>query len=195
MGFKGYFLDYWNVIDSTLLTLVLLVIIEIAMVVIKGSAILSPSKIRRMAAFGTFMLWIKLFYWMRLFNKTAHFITLIFNTIFELQTFGTMMLLILMAYTSAFYILNQNTTANPHNKDLAEKYGEFSYIKEFTGVSLLDAFIQVYMISLGDFNYDGYNKSGRGLIVYFFFLTCTGLILLVFMNMLIAIMGETFENV
>ena len=47
---------------------------------------------------------------------------------------------------------------------------------------------------MGDFNKDNYSE-GNALVVWIFFLMATVLVQLVFMNMLIAIMGESFGRI
>ena len=52
------------------------------------------------------------------------------------------------------------------------------------------------MISQGDFKYDNYsNDHGDKWLLWTSFLMATFLLIVVFMNMLIAIMGETFAQV
>ena len=48
---------------------------------------------------------------------------------------------------------------------------------------------------MGDFVYDDYNNGESSILVWVFFLTATFIMCVVFMNMLIAIMGDTFGSV
>ena len=50
-------------------------------------------------------------------------------------------------------------------------------------------------MALGDFNYGGFAASANDGVVWVFFLLGTFICLVVFMNMLIAIMGNTFAEV
>ena len=103
-----------------------------------------------------------------------------------------MLAIIIMAFANFFFILNANTPANPHNKEQLEEEGDFRYLEAHTGNGFFDAIIGVFLISLGEFNFDGYAKGPDRMVCWFFFLMAIYLLLLVFMNMLIAIMGETF---
>lgn len=103
-----------------------------------------------------------------------------------------MLAIIIMAFANFFYILNANTPANEHNKEELKKDGDYSYLEAHTGHGWIDAVIGVFLISLGEFNFDGYAKGPDRIVCWVFFLMAIYLLLLVFMNMLIAIMGETF---
>jgi hypothetical protein len=53
----------------------------------------------------------------------------------------------------------------------------------------------MYLLSLGEFDMDGFKDGPNVYFAWFFFLLATFFLLVVFMNMLIAIMGETFSVV
>ena len=55
--------------------------------------------------------------------------------------------------------------------------------------------IAMYLLALGEFDMDGFKKGPNVYFAWFFFLLGTFLVLVVFMNMLIAMMGETFSKV
>jgi len=57
-------------------------------------------------------MWIKVFYWMRLFDFTAHYVKLILRIIGDVKVFITMLLIILLAYSNFFYIINFNSSFN-----------------------------------------------------------------------------------
>ena len=59
----------------------------------------------------------------------------------------------------------------------------------------MDSLISAYLMGMGDFNYDEYGKGKSSVLVWAFFLSATFIICIVFMNMLIAIMGDTFGTV
>ena len=52
----------------------------------------------------------------------------------------------------------------------------------------------LYMLTLGEFSYDGYSKGINSRLAWVFFVLATFICCIVFMNMLIAIMGETFGS-
>lgn len=179
---KEYILDYWNWIDqiSAILNFIFLVILNID--VLSGHTIVEKEIVRTIGGMGCFFLWCKVFYWMRLFKNTAHFITLIQRTITDTQIFMLMLIIIMCSFGNLFFVINNNTKNDE----------SYHYVNDYLGINVLDAMIAMYMISLGDFDYDGYSKGHDKYVAWFFFLIGTFLITIVFMNMLIAIMGDTF---
>ena len=57
-----------------------------------------------------------------------------------------------------------------------------------------NAVIHLYRMSLGDFETDGYAGNNQA-VIWFIFLSATFMLQIVFLNMLIAIMGDTFSRV
>ncbi len=52
-----------------------------------------------------------------------------------------------------------------------------------------------HMLSLGEFDLDNYNYEGNDVIVWIVFIATTFITQITFLNMLIAIMGDTFARV
>mmetsp|Transcript_12932 Transcript_12932/g.14849 ORF Transcript_12932/g.14849 Transcript_12932/m.14849 type:complete len:237 (+) Transcript_12932:5334-6044(+) len=97
--------------------------------------------------------------------------------IIEMKYFVLALLIAILAFANAFYILGRNSPdAN------------------FTGNNIWDAFIFSYRMGLGDFNTDGFGTSDEGLIWTLWFLN-TIIILIILLNLVIAIMGDTFDRV
>lgn len=69
------------------------------------------------------------------------------------------------------------------------------YVNEYVGNRPIDALISAYFMGLGEFAYDGYSVGPNKYSAWAMFLLATFLSCVVFMNMLIAIMGETFGDV
>ena len=61
---------------------------------------------RFMAAISAICLWFKLFDWLRLFEKTAFYVRLIYLTLESIQEFSVIMVIVLMMFGSAVHILN-----------------------------------------------------------------------------------------
>ena len=163
--------------------------------VLSRTEVFPATIIRTVAALAAFLLWIKVFYWMRLFRKTAYFITLITQTIFDIKVFVLMLLLIISAFANFYFIINNNTPENPSYKK-SHPDEDFHYVDTYVGQSVFDALIAMYLLGLGEFDIDGtYTKGPDIKLAWFFFILATFIILVVFMNMLIAIMSDTFANV
>lgn len=72
---------------------------------------------------------------------------------------------------------------------------EYHYVDEYTGIPFIDSIIAMYLVALGEFDMDGYKQGPNKIAAWIFFILASYLLLVVFMNMLIAIMGETFSQV
>ena len=60
---------------------------------------------------------------------------------------------------------------------------------------LIDVVYNQYMLSLGEFDMDGFDDHPEMALCYLFFLLATFITQITFLNMLIAIMGDTFGRV
>ena len=52
-----------------------------------------------------------------------------------------------------------------------------------------------YMLSLGEFDVDNFGQNQKDPVVWILFLLSTFIAQIIFLNMLIAVMGDTFEKV
>ena len=59
----------------------------------------------------------------------------------------------------------------------------------------MDSFLHIYRISLGDFDTDRYTAHPAAKCIWIYFFLATLLTQVMFLNMLIAIMGDTFSRV
>jgi len=98
-----------------------------------------------------------------------------------------MLIIIVCAFTNLFFIIQLNI--NEKDKD------NYHYVVDYTGEDLSSAFIAMYVLALGDFHFSGYGQGPDVFIAWLFFIIGSYLMLLVFMNVLIAIMGDTFGRV
>ena len=96
---------------------------------------------RVVASFSIFILWFKLFDWLRLFEETAFYLKLVFKTISDIGTFIVLFLVGLAMFGSAMFMLQNNDT----NTELIVKH-----LNHF----LLDLVLDQYLLSLGEFDTD-----------------------------------------
>ena len=123
-------MDYWNYIDGVglLMNGFLMVMLNVNCMT-ESNYWFHKHNVRMIGALGSFLLWVKLFYWMRLFQETAYFITLIRNVIQDIKVFMVMLIIMLIAFSSFFKILNKNTKGflDP------EEYPSRHYVNEHFG--------------------------------------------------------------
>jgi hypothetical protein len=97
-----------------------------------------------------------------------------------------MVLIIILAFANFFLIINLN---------MQDREDDLVYVDSYLGIPSLDAIISAYFMGIGEFSLDGYSDGPNKYSAWGMFLLATFLICVVFMNMLIAIMGETFGAV
>ena len=184
--------DFWNWIDiaSMVINGVFLIGMDVGLFSDEPNGMLTMENLRAFGAIAVFLLWIKTFYWMRLFKNLASFITLITQTLWDIRTFSIMVFLIICAFANFFYIINKNTFYSGDGADA------FRYIVDYTQTPVSNALMDMYFIALGEFaSMANYSKGHNSIIAWIMFILATLIMLVVFMNMLIAIMGDTFGNV
>jgi len=77
-GLADYFSDYWNVLDSISIILNMFVIVVCTISYFyESKEIFDITLVRTFGAYGAFIMWLKMFYWMRLFSPTAKYVQLI----------------------------------------------------------------------------------------------------------------------
>lgn len=139
---------------------------------------------RVIAAISTLFLWIKVLDWMQLFGPTSFFIKLITETIIDIQHFFIIFLVALFMIGVPMYILQLNR--GEENAIVEETFGNFW---------LLNAFYNQYMLALGEFTIDAFDDEPQVYLCYAMFLGATFFTQITFLNMLIALMGDTYGKV
>jgi len=148
------------------------------------NVILGLENLRIAASIAVLVMWMKLFYWMRLFGPTAFFIRMIEETIYDIRTFAIMFIFCVMSFANGLYVLNYGRSAE----------GEDDLFVSAFGIGMLDAIIDQYMLGLGEFGTDNFKGKGK-FLAWIYFLLATFITQITFLNMLIAIMGDTFDRV
>lgn len=138
--------------------------------------------LRIVASISVFLLWLKFFSFLRIFESFSAFIRMIIEMFKDMATFLSMLILGILSFANAFYILDR----------AKNDQGEAANI---SGKNFIDSVIYIYRTGLGDFATDDYNASKYSMILWTLFLLCTVFIQILLLNLLIAIMGDTFERV
>jgi hypothetical protein len=95
---RRYFTSFWNWIDMGSFWLNTIFIGVLNYNVYMGQNIVDITVVRTIGAVAGFVMWIKVFYWMRLFRYTSYFITLIVKSVTDTRYFMIMLLIIYCAY-------------------------------------------------------------------------------------------------
>ena len=109
---------------------------------------------------------------------------LVIETAWSVRHFMKILVVWYMMFGTAFYILNMNH--DPLKDEI---------VPEISGFWVFDGFMSQYELSLGEFMSDGYRATEHNrFLVYLLFFASTFLIQIMFLNMLIAIMGDAFDH-
>ena len=135
--------------------------------------------INRVSGISVLILYFKLFYFLRIFFATAYLVRMIIEIILDMKFFVTVLLIGTMAFANSFYIFGRNSSSADGN---------------LAGTDIGQAFIFSYRIGLGDFDTSGFSTRDQEVLWTVFFLN-TLIIQVVLLNLIIAIMGDTFDRV
>jgi hypothetical protein len=124
------------------------------------------------------ILWLKLLYFLRIFKSTGYYIRTIVEVVKDMRYFLMMLLLCFIAFGDS---LSQISSSNPEGKDFIN--GSF-----LTGIAF------TYRMVLGDFNTNEFGEIATG-YVWILFILCTVFNMIIMMNLLIAIISESFAQV
>ena len=163
-----YVRSFWNLIDlvSLLLNIVTMVC---------DLAGVRPEDVATLAAVAVVFMWLKVFYFLRIFNATASLVRMIIEIAHDMKYFFVVLMLAVVAFANAFYIL----TVNQPSVDALVPY----------------SFVFSYRMGLGDFDTDSFGETKDEILLWVLWFVNTLLINIMLLNLLIAIMGDTFERV
>lgn len=168
----AYLSSVWNYIDiitpSTIMTVVCINAFNIH---------LDEESERILQAIGVFFMWFKFLYFFRIFKNFGYLTRLIIIVINDMKTFLFVMFFTIVAFSDSLLTLSNG---NPDDKKFVTGFG--------------DSIIYTYRIILGDFNVDEFGDCGTEL-VYALFIMCTVFNTIVMLNLLIAIISESFSAV
>ena len=151
------------------------------------SAYFKPTFVRTCGGMTLFFLWIKMFYWLRIFSKTRYFIKLIVSTLKDVQKFFYIIGIIMAAFITIFYVISCNLGVDPVTDNVEDE--QKRYLKPYTSSRLANACITVYFIMVGEFYTDHFNNGPNKILLWPLFIACNFFLSIIFMNMLIAIMS------
>jgi len=184
----SYIFDTWNFIDVSIVYLNMIFLIMIVGDLIKEQVYFPLEIMQIVGSFGIFMMWLKVFYWCRIFSSLAYYVKLILQTLIDSGAFMFMCLIVCIAFGVFFIGADQ----------ALESATGHIYMAPFFGEVYLDAVVDVYIVgALGNLDDGRFRRGAKPLqrATMMMFLLSTFMTQVVFMNMLIAIMGDTYNAV
>jgi Ion transport protein len=167
-----YLTSIWNYIDIITPTTVF------TMVCVKATNIHIGEETERIVqAIGVFFMWFKFLYFFRIFKSYAYLIRLIIVVINDMKTFLVVLFVTIIAFSDSLLTLSNGNAP------------EDQFVYGFG-----DSIIFTYRIILGDFDVSHFGHVGTPLVMALFIL-CTVFNTIVMLNLLIAIISESFTIV
>ena len=149
-----------------------------------GSTWIDVSALRIMAAITSFLLVSKLYDWLRLFESTAFYVQLLGATFLNIGWFMLLFLFAMLLFGLPMSMLN-----------LSRASDEEQLINKHLFFWLFDVLYNQYLLSLGEFEtLDGYTATDRNDFIIAMFVGATFFTQITMLNMLIAIMGDVFDQ-
>ena len=131
------------------------------------------------------LMWVRLFFWLRLFDNTAFFIRLLEETFLDVSYFLILLLIIVTLYANVLFILNEKREFEGGERLYEHKMG--------FGYDFFDSWINAWLLGLGEFEFDFKGENSK--LIFVCFIIATFMIQITFLNLLIAVMSDTFSRV
>lgn len=102
-----YFFDVWNIIDMISLMLNYVFMSMFFICIYYNVEYFDKKRIQDIGSWAIFFMWIKVFYWFRLFPQYAYYVKLITQTISDSRDFSFLVLIIMIAFGNFLYVANR----------------------------------------------------------------------------------------
>jgi hypothetical protein len=122
------------------------------------------------------LVWLKFLYFLRIFTATSYLIRIIIEVIIDIRHFLLVLLLTFVAFGDAFYAINTSNET------------------EFIDGGYFFGIIYVYTMSLGGFDTSTFGNTAVWMM-WVLFILCTVLNMIIMLNLLIAIISESFARI
>ena len=181
---SDYLTDIWNYLIWITNLLSIFICIEQSTNVVG----ISRTLLIQLASIDVILQWSFAFYWVRLFPELAFYVTMVFETIKDCAYFIMILLAAIVMFGNAFYTLQGIDSGIIDGK-------EGQIWQDFFGHKFGDAAFMSYLIGLGEFSYENWADHPSWWLIWVYFILATFFTQIMFFNMLIAIMGETYARV
>eukprot|EP00347_Sterkiella_histriomuscorum_P010355 403376619 len=185
-GFR-YLLSAWNYTDL-LPPVFIITVISLHIVIYlkeKNDSAYDPNNfIETIHSVASLLMWAKLLYFLRIFYSTGYLIRMISNVVWDMKIFLLILFLMYFGFGEAFLRLSEASAGQD------DEGNEISFIKNYAM-----CWVYAYRLSMGDGSTDTFNKTVQPVTLWILWCICLLLTNIVMLNMLIAIIGESFNQV
>ena len=144
--------------------------------------LISVENIGILTSFASCLLMLKIYDWLRLFEKTSFYVKLVELTLEGVGWFMILFTVALVGFGLPMSMLDMNRSEDTH------------LIIPIFGWWFIDALYNQYLLSLGEFSsLDSAEGNPQAQLVLSFFVAATFFSSVTMLNMLIAIMGDSFD--
>lgn len=149
-----------------------------------------PKILRILESIGILLLSIKSLYYLKLIDDIAPIVDIILRILSDIKYFMVIFVVIVFAFAISFYLLGKNQVDFDDIEDIPEYY------------TVIGSLWHMWTLCIGNPNTDLYNidaylageEASTTPIILVFFIFGSFMILIHLLNMLIAIMGESFAK-
>lgn len=178
-----------------------IVINSLVSISLVDGSILTKENLRIVEAFLSIIIILKLVYYTQLIDGIAPLISIIIQIFIDIGWFMVIFCIIIFAFAYSFYLIGKNQIGDQDKARLENCATIDDACEEeypYPGYETLGGAIQhVFLLSLGEFGLEDYDLGGHYkeyCLLWFFFVVAAFILMLHLLNMLIAIMGETFGS-
>jgi len=134
---------------------------------------------------AAFFMWLKMLYFMRIFESTGYLIRMIIEVMFDMKEFLLVFIITTVAFGNSFYLIDL-ANLEEFDEDTGDSLMKFS--------NLFEGIYYSYLLALGDWDFEDWGPVASELWLTVF-TVCTVFQMIVMFNLLIAIISETFATV
>lgn len=159
-----------------------------------GYTAVSQKNLVRICSVLTLFNWLRIFDMMQLFNNTAVYVRLLIQTISNVTYFLIIYAILIACFGNVVAIIE----LYDYNQSLDPPTADYQYVSLFENAFdsiVLNSFINQYLLGLGEFSNDYFESNNSYVFLWIYFLLATLFTQIIFFNMIISIMGTSFEEV
>ena len=165
-----YFKSFWNLLDLSS------VVLNTAVVIMEFSTA-DFAQINRVSSVSVLILYFKIFYFLRIFFETGYLVRMIIEIVKDMRNFVLILLISVFAFANSYYILGRNSGST-----------------NFAGENVAGAFIFSWNMAIGNSDTSGFGTRDE-VILWIIYVINLIINLVMLLNLVVAIMGDTFDKV
>jgi len=139
-------------------------------------------------------IWVQSFSLLRMFEWSGYFVRMIILCFWDVRVFGAIFFGAMIAFGNSFFLLGRQL--NPMDKDVEGRILQDAEAPEPMFPNFFQAVMYTYKAAMGDWDTDAFGADNNSrVLLWFNWLLVTIVALIILLNLLIAIVSVTFEDV